>query len=220
MKLISKDFDLELEGEYFWERMYYIDNTNNSAGYHEEHKYIKEITTSYSDLTKHVTDSSLKLSRSMEGGVKFAIVSLTVKNSLDVELKSSYDKTIEKKIGHSEKTEVTKIFDVGPGDFQEMFRLVYKGPGVVYATDSTSSDGTIPNDKVILKLKVKRVPLIKNIRVVYTDQSIDRPQNLITETHGGNPDVNSGLGRYTWLVPEWTTKVVSEFYQYFLFLKV
>ncbi len=220
VEIISKTFEVGLEGEYFWERIYYVDNTNNSSPYRETQKYSKTVTTSYSDLTTRVTDASLKFSRSVEAGVKYAIVDLTVKNTLDLELTTSYKKTIEKKIGTTETTEFTKEFEVGPHSIGEMFRLNYKGPGLAYATDTISTNGTIPIDKVIIKCNVKRVPVIKNIRVVYTDQNIDRPGNLITETFGGNPDVNSGEGRFTWLVPEWTSKVVSDFIHISCFTKV
>ncbi len=148
----------------------------------------------------------------MDGGAKYEILSLTVKNSLDVGLSSSYERTVEHKKDITENYELTRVFEVGPHSIGEMFRLNYKGPGVEYATDTISTNGTLPLDKVLIHCKVRRIPMIKNIRVVYSDQSLNRPINVISVSNGGNPDVNTNQGRYTWLVAEWTTKLVSDFY--------
>lgn len=156
-------------------------------------------------------EASLKLSTSVEAGGKYKIISATVKNSVDAELSTTYERTIDKKTDITETTELTKQFEVGGNSFGKMYRLIYKGPGVTYATGTVSTDENLPLEKVTINFKVQRVPMIKDIRVVYTDQSIDRPDNIITETSGGDLDVNKGYQKHTWLVPVWTGKVVSDF---------
>lgn len=51
--------------------------------------------------------------------------------------------------------------------------------------------------------------MIKGIKVVYTYQNGDKPENYITEMYGKSADINSGFGgNYVWLVPIWTTEMV------------
>lgn len=167
------------------------------------------IKTSYSDLRKSVVDASLKISTSLDVGGKFEIISASVKQSMDVELATSYQSTIDQKTETTVTEELTREFTVGANSIGEMFRLVYKGPGVTYATGTISTDGNLPLDEVFITCRVKQVPLIKDIKVVYTGQSIERPQDVITDTFGGSPDVNKGHGgKYVWLVPVWTSSKV------------
>lgn len=206
----SEPFEVELEGEYFWELIYHIDNTGQNNPYHETRKVTKTVKTSYSDLTKYVFDASLKISQSLEAGGKFEIISATVKHSMDVELSTSYEKVVETKTESTVTEELTREFNVGANSVGSMYRLNYKGPGVSYATGTISSNDSIPLNKVIVNCRVKRQPMLQDIRVVYTSQSIDRPENVITDTFGGSPDINSKhSGDYVWLVPVWTTKAVS-----------
>lgn len=207
----SDPFDVNLEGEYFWERIYYIDNRNQSNPYHETRKITKTITTSHSQLTKSAYDASLKISHNVEAGGKLEIISASVKSSLDIELSASYQNTVEKKTESTTTEELTREFTVGADSVGEMFRLNYRGPGVTFATGTISTNGTIPLDKVIINCRVRQVPMIKEIKVVHTDENIDMPTNVITETFGTSPDINKGmLGKYVWLVPVWTSKVVSK----------
>lgn len=210
LKLFSQPIDITVEGEYHWERIYYIDNRNQNNPYKETRKITKSVTTSYSDLTKSVMDTAIKTSTSLDVGGVFDIISVGVKGSLDTELTTSYQSTIEKKTETTVTEELTREFTVGANSIGEMFRLIYKGPGVTYATGTVSTDGNLPLEKVFITCRVRQVPMIKEIQVMYTDQSIDRPQNVITDTFGGSPDVNKGFkGKYVWLVPIWTSKKVS-----------
>lgn len=189
--------------------IYYIDNTNQNNPYHETRKVTKTVKTSYSDLTKYVFDASLKISQSLEAGGKFEIISASVKHSLDLELSASYEKVVETKSESTVTEELSREFNVGANSVGQMYRLNFKGPGVSYATGTISSNDSIPLSKVIVNCKVKRLPMLQDVRVVYTSQSIDRPENVITDTFGGSPDINNGHeGDYVWLVPVWTTKAV------------
>lgn len=87
-------------------------------------------------------------------------------------MSTSYEKTVEKKTESTTTEELTRDFEVGADSIGEMFRLVYRGPGVTYATGTISTDGNLPIEKVIINCRVKRVPMIKAIQVVYTDQNI------------------------------------------------
>lgn len=202
-----------MEGEYYWERIYYIDNRNQDNPYKETRKITKTVTTSYSDLTKSVRESAIKTSASLDVGGVFDVISVGVKGSLDTELTNSYQSTIEKKSETTTTEELTREFNVGANSIGEMFRLIYKGPGVTYATGTVSTDGNLPLEKVFITCRVRQIPLIKDIQVKYTDQSVDRPEDVITETFGGSPDINIGHGgKYVWLVPIWTSnKVVFYF---------
>lgn len=203
---IFKPIEVTVEGQYYWERIYYIDNRGRDNPYKETRKITKTITTSYSDLKQSITESSIKSSLSLDVGGVFDIITASVKGSLDTELKTSYQSTVEQKSETKESEELIREFTVGANSIGEMFRLIYKGPGVTYATGTISTNGTIPYDKVVINCSVRQIPLIKDIQVVYTQQSIDRPQNLITETSGGSPDINNGFGgKYVWLVPIWTS---------------
>lgn len=210
MKRFSKPIDITVEGEYYWDLLYHIDNRNKNNPYKETRKIKKTIKTSYSELRKSVLDGSIKASTLLasSGGV-FDIISIDVKGSLDAELSSSYQSIVQRKSEITLTEEVNREFTVGANSIGEMFRLVYKGPGVTYDTGTVSTNGKLPLDKVYITCRVKRVPLIKDIRVVYTSQSIDRPADLITETSAGSPDINEGFGgQFVWLVPVWTSNKV------------
>lgn len=213
MKLFSEPIDITVEGEYYWERIYYIDNTNQNNPYKETRKISKSVTTSYSDLTKSVMEAAIKTSMSLDVGGVFDIITVGVKGSLDTELTTSYQSTIERKTETTVTEVLTKEFTVGANSIGEMFRLIYKGPGVTYATGTVSSNGSLPLDKVFITCRVRQTPLIKDIRVMYTSQSIDMPENVITDTFGGSPDVNKGFGgKYVFLVPVYTSNKVSYFH--------
>lgn len=210
MVTFSEPFDLSLEGEYFWERVFYIDNRDNNNEFREERKIVKTEKTSYSELTKYVYDASLKISHTVNAGVKLDIISASVETKVNIDLSTSYEKVVDKKSETTKSEELTREFKVNPNSIGELFRLVYRGPGVTYATDTISTNKSLPLDTVFIRLKVKRVPMIKDIVVVYTDQSIDRPVTVITDWFGGSPDINAGhKGQYVWLVPIWTSKLVS-----------
>lgn len=162
-----------MEGEYFWERIYYIDNTNQNNPFKETRKVTKTIKASYSELTKFALEAPIKISRSFEALGIIKVVNIGVKGSLDLELSSSYESTVEKHTETTVSEELTREFTVGANSIDEMFRLVYKGPGVTYATGTVSTNGTIPLDKVIINCRVQEIPLIKDIDVVYTGQSVD-----------------------------------------------
>lgn len=203
---VFKPIEITVEGQYYWERIYYIDNRGQNNPYKETRKITKSVTTSYSDLKKSIVDSSIKSSLNLDVGGVFDIITASVKGSLDTELTTSYQSTVERKSETHVTEELTREFTVGANSIGEMFRLVYKGPGVTYATSTISTDGKLPQDKVFITCRVKQIPLIKDIQVVYTDQSVERPQNLITESTGGSPDINKGFGgKYVWLVPVWTS---------------
>lgn len=200
-----------MKGEFYWERIYYIDNRGQNNPYKETRKVTKTTTTSYSDLKKHVEDSAMKTSTELKVGGVFEIISASVSGTMDTEISRSYQSTVEKKTETKVTEELTREFTVGANSIGEMFRLVYKGPGVVLETGTISTNGKLPLDKVIISCKVRQIPMIKEIRVEYTSQSVDRPNNLITETSGGSPDINKGFGgEYVWLVPVWTVKSVSK----------
>jgi len=85
-----------------------------------------------------------------------------------------------------------------------MFRLNFRGPGVNYGT-GTFSTKQIPYDKIVIKCKVKDVPMLKKILVEYPAQLIDKPDDLITANDGSGDDINKGQGgANVFLVPVWT----------------
>lgn len=210
IQICSKPVDIAMEGEYHWELLYYIDNRGQNNPYKETRKVATTVRTSYSELSKSVVDASIKKSKSLDVGGVFKILTASVKGSIDTILAKSYQSTVEKK-GESVVTkELTREFTVGPDSIGEMYRLVYDGPGVSYDTDIISSDANRPYDKVFINCRVIQVPLLKDIKVVYTEHNIDMPTDTITDTLGGSADINKGFGgKYVWLVPVWTRNKVS-----------
>lgn len=206
----SKPVDITLEGRFYWELLYHIDNRGQNNPYKETRKITKTVTTSFSELKDSVQKKSINTDTSLDVGGVFDIISVSVKGSISTEVSSSYQTTINQKTESTVTEELTREFTVGADSIGEMYRLVYEGPGVRFATGTISTDGKRPLDKVFITCTAQQVPLIKGIKVKYTDQSITRPENIITETNGGDPDINRGFGGYyVWLIPEWTGKKVS-----------
>jgi len=196
-----------LGGEYVWERIFYIDNRGKNNTYDETRSFNRTITASYSSLTKLVAGASLKLGIKTKVGAAIEIFTAKVENSLDLALTTSYEHTIEQKLDTVESEIISRRFTVGANSIGEMYRLIYNGPGVTYATSMFSTTPLV-NKKVIITCKVRKVAMLKDIQVVYTSQSIDMPDEVITDTDGGSPDINKGYkGKYVWLVPVWTYKI-------------
>lgn len=169
------------------------------------------VRTSYSELTKYVVDAAVKLSLNSEVDGALAIITVKVSNSIDATLSYSYDSTVEKRTETEVTREITREFNVGADSIGELYRLVYSGPGVSYESDVISTDKNRTFDKVLINCRVREIPLLSNIKVVYTDQNVDMPNDALTETSGGSPDVNKGYsGKYVWLVPEWVADKVTQ----------
>lgn len=213
----SDPIDIDLEGEFFWERVYYIDNRNNSEPFKETIKITSSTKTSYSDMSKSVVETAMKMGMSMDIGGAFEIITASVKTSMDLSLTSTYEHTIEEKTESEVTEEFTQEFAVGANSLGEMFRLVYKGPGVTHASRTVSTDGALPLDKVIINTRVKPIPMFCGFDIVRSDNNspIGPPEGVIKETFGGNPDINDDAHThpygqdYVYLVPRYGCSKVN-----------
>jgi len=94
---LTKPYDVNLEGEYYWERVYFYNNTGNNNEHKETRTFNKTIKTNYNSITKSVKAASMKLGIHTEAGCAIEIVTAKVQQSLDIELSSSFEKTVEEK---------------------------------------------------------------------------------------------------------------------------
>jgi len=167
-------------------------------------------TTSYSSLQRESLKEAVKRKMDFDASGVLDVISVGFKSSVDQSVAQAYEKTVEEKTETSTSYKLTETFHVGAHSVVSMYRLVYSGPGVSYATETVSST-PMKMDDVVIDLKVKQRMFLQSIDVVYTDSPADRPRNLITDDIYGQHDINKGVANsgYTWLVPVWTRSLVS-----------
>ncbi|CAL8126624.1 unnamed protein product [Orchesella dallaii] len=203
----SSVHNLNLAGHYSWELLFDIDNSDNSGTVRRLVEIKSSVFCSYHSLRKEIQSSDAATSMGLNVGGVFDVISIGVKGEMSFQVKSMYESMSET---HSElKTETTKTdtYEVGPHSRLKMYRLVFNGPGINYITDTVSST---PHDMkdVQIDLTLRQASFLQDIDVVYTNDSVSRPSNLISEVNGKNPDINAGYGgEFVWLVARWTTKL-------------
>jgi len=153
-------------------------------------------------------ESALKMGVGVDVSGVLDILSIVFKSSVAQSISSAYESIVEKKMERKSSKRMTEEFVVGPNSKMTMYRLFYSGPGVAYATETFSSEPKPMND-VLINCNVRQKPLLKDIKVVYTDSAFQRPYDLIDDAIHGKPDINIGFGgNYVWLVPVWTKSKV------------
>jgi len=203
------EFNVNLCGKYYWELMFDIDNTTNSGSIKREVQVECEISMSYEDMVRSLDSKTIAASMGFHAGGIFKILDIGVKGELNTEVKSEYEKMAKNQSTFRKKTTKTDTYEVGPKSSLRLYRLIFNGPGVSYATDTLSTSEKAMDD-VIIEVKGKLLPVLKDIEVVYTKDSVSRPDDLIQEARGLNADINSGYGGdFVWLKPIWTDDVTK-----------
>lgn len=134
---------------------------------------------------------------------------MNVKGSADSSLSSKFQSLIEHKKEETVTIEDTTDFKIGPDSRAALYQLVFSGGGISMSLTTTATEPK-PLPNVTISCHVKQPLFLKDIDIVFTKQSVERPKNLIIESSGGNSDINGGFGGdYSWLVPVWTTSMVS-----------
>lgn len=181
-----------------------MDNSKNSGEVSRLVEFQQVVSGSYKNFKKDVKTTKKSSSFSWEINAPFKIVSVGISGSISSETSNVLETVIEEQ--RDVRTEVKKEdkYTVGPHSNLTLYRLVFKGPGVYMTTDTISSRPR-PLEEVILEVSINYIKMLKEIKVVYTRESVNRPTDLIEEERGLNPDINGGCkGWYVWLVPVWT----------------
>lgn len=141
------------------------------------------------------------------GGTLFGIIKIGVKGEMSYEAKSVYENLSTTRREIRREIKKTDTYEVGPNSRLTLYRLVFTGPGINYVSSTLSSTPHKLED-VVISYNLEQKYFLKDIDVVYTRDSVSRPNNIITEVSGQNPDINAGFGgAYVWLVAQWTTKL-------------
>jgi len=164
---------------------------------------------SYSSLQKESLATADKMHLDVDLSGVLEIVKIGFKSTVDQSISKAYESTVNTKLETKETKEITEEFIVGANSNMTIYRLVYSGPGVTYATETISSHPT-PIDDVIISCTVKQKALLKDIMVVYSALPSQRPSYVIEDRSVANKqNVNYGFGgKCVWLVPIWTKSKV------------
>jgi len=137
------------------------------------------------------------------------VVGIGFKSSVEHSITKAYQSTVEKKMEITSSRKMTEVFVVGPKSKMRVYRLIFSGPGITYATETVSTNPK-PMKDVLISCTVKQKLFLKDIRVVHSSSASQRPRDLIEDNLMKKHDINSGFGgKYVWLVPVWTTSKVS-----------
>lgn len=203
----NKEFCVQLKGQYRWELIFDIDNTKNAGTIKRELQVESEVTMSYEGMVRSLDTKSISASLGLKAGGIFKILELGVNGELNTEVKSEYEKIATTKTVFHKKTTKTDTYEVGANSSLTLYRLIFDGPGVTYSTDTLSTSVKDMAD-VLIDVKGQLVQVLKDIDVVYSDDAVGGPSDLIQEARGQSADINKGQGgKYVWLRPIWTDDV-------------
>jgi len=206
---VSDPVNVNLIGKYHWQLLFYIDNSNNSGSYVKRYQYETSMTHSYSNLQREALEEEAKAGLELDASGVVEVVKVNFKSNVEQSISRAYETTVQKKWENHTSTKNTEEFVVGPNSVMIIYRLMYSGPGVTYATETVSSK-PVPILDVIIDCKVQQQGLLRDIDVVYTDSSSQRPRDLIEDAIYGEHDINRGFGgKFVWLVPSWTKSRVN-----------
>ncbi|ODM87843.1 hypothetical protein Ocin01_18839 [Orchesella cincta] len=206
MSANGSTFNLDVDGNHAWELLFDIDNSKNSGSVRRQFEVKTSVSCSFHKMRKDVLNSSVAVSAGLSYGKVVEILKISVKGDMNHEVKYNYETMSESKLEYKTETTKTDVFEIGPNSRIKMYRLVFDGPGINYISDTISSTPHVI-DPVNFKFVVREVLFLEGIDVVYTDDSVSRPANVINEVNGKSPDINAdNIGLPVWLVPRWTKK--------------
>jgi len=205
----NKEFKVQAKGEYHWELLFDIDNTTNSGTIKREVTVESEVTMSYENMVKSLDTKQIAASMGLEVGGIFEILNIGVKGEISGELKSEYEKISTTKTEFKKKTTKTDTYEVGANSSLKLYRLMFSAPGMNHATDTLSTNTKAMPD-VPIEISGRAVPVLKDIEVLYTDDKVSHPEDIIQESHGYSADINKGYGgKFVWLRAVWAHDVAQ-----------
>jgi len=167
------------------------------------------MSQSYSSIQKETLQRATSLGMGVDASGVLDVVKVGFKANVEHSISSAYESTVEQRIESNSTRKTVEEFNVGPHSRQAMYRLIYSGPGVNYASETVSTSPK-PMSDVIINFTVKQKPLLKDIKVVYSDTPSGIPNELLEDSVYGKSDINLGFnGQFVWLVPIWTTSKVG-----------
>lgn len=115
-------------------------------------------------------------------------------------------------------------YEVKPYSKLSLYRKVFKGPGVYYASVPQQQELATPPQgerDVTIKLQLKPLPVLTDLRVLQTfNQSANSvpSKNTVREAHGMTSDLNAGLGlkkprANIWLEASWESEEAEQVLQ-------
>jgi len=206
-RLQPNEETVALLGKYSWELLLDIDNTDN-AGYLRRKEEVKSsIVVNYNNLLQTIQKTSLETFRDFDAGTPIELISIAVSPNLDNAIADIYKNSPEMKSESREEKSKTTEIEVGPHSTLKLYRLVFKGPGISYETETLSSTPHEMED-VIITANIRKLHFLKGFHVVYTQDKVSKPEESVQEVHGLNADINEGFGGdFVWLLPIWTTRL-------------
>jgi hypothetical protein len=198
-------------------------------------KYIKPISGPYKKTEKIKTKTIIKTEiiksslfekengYNIDAGVKtsLSIVDIDVSSKFNSSEKSKIEENIKNEKSMEYENEIELEINLEKEDTRYIYKLIYenKNMGFYYEADATqiikSERKELEEknvDPIMIIISTKKIKLLKDIKVVYTDDLIDRPDDIIEEVDGKIKcaDINyKHSGKYVWLVPE-HTYIVNE----------
>jgi len=198
-----------MDGYYHWELIFDIDNRNNSGHYERVIEFEKVTKESYSDLRELSLETAIKTGQKLEASASYEIYSVSASAYIDVSIASAYKTTVERQSEETITNKEKQTFLVGANSRLAVYQLIFDGPGVTYKTGIISTNPD-PKANVTISCSLYAKTFLKDIDVVYSSSSVERPKNLIVDNIYHDNDINKGFqGKYVWLVPVWTNHTVS-----------
>jgi hypothetical protein len=193
-------------------------------------KYFKPISGPYKKTEKIKTKTKINTEiiksslfekengYNIDAGVKtsLSIVDIDVSSKFNSSEKSKIEENIKNDKNIEYENEIELEINLEKEDTRYIYKLIYenKDIGFYYEAEATqiikSERKELDEKKVdpiIISISTKKIKLLKDIKVVYTDELIDRPDDIIEEVDGNikSADINyKHGGKYVWLKPEYT----------------
>lgn len=151
----------------------------------------------------------------IDAGVKtsLSIVDVDISSKFNSSEKSKIEENIKNEESMEYENEIKLEINLKNDQTRYIYKLIYenKDLGFYYEADATQ----IINDErekldekkvdpIIISISTKKIKLLKNIEVVYTDDMISRPDDIIKEVDGKIEcsDINyKHSGKFVWLKP-------------------
>src|SRR5689334_9375252 len=162
-----------LKGEYRWELLYNIDNLNNSGSFEATESITIKEEISFRRFYKSLKSAALQFHLVPI----FEIYGIKVSGNIRGRIAGDIEKLEETHAIQSREYFKSFKIVVGPFSTKTLYRLVFKAPGFLYATD-TLSYSAVPMSDVIVRCDVAIKPMLRGIDVVYSKDAAGIPENV------------------------------------------
>ncbi|CAF1623373.1 unnamed protein product, partial [Didymodactylos carnosus] len=212
-----KSTKVEFKGKLHWELIFDFNHIEKDAtAEREKTEKIRELYTVRTvvetvDETAKTKTNTDNVSFSLGATTKLLSASIGSSFENSEKVCSFMSKHMQETKNHEREWEVEEKYKLRANTRLALYQIYFMAPGVVYP-------GALVNDKqddkdVHIFIDVQTIELIRDLQVRYGNNPSDASEeNWVQEINKQN-DVNSGDlnkgfgGKYTWLVPEYTTNV-------------